>query len=152
MRLLPSTSRSVPARAGAGDLAHLGGPTRGALLLSFDGLAPAARDAEAELVLVPHEDGIPPGIPVTVLVDRVRPPGPAGEPAVLAERVAERLVGPDTRGPIRIDVSRLVRVCARNGVRHLDLALRVVGDGELLVTSAQSPDAARRPRLDLYVP
>jgi hypothetical protein len=120
------------------------------LLLSFDDLVPEAREAGAELVL--DDAGVPPATFVSVVVDRIRPPGPTGAPAVLVDRAAERRIGPDSRGPVRIDVSRLVRASARDGVRRLDLAVRVEGDAEVLVTSARSPDIAKRPRLDLFIP
>jgi hypothetical protein len=152
VRLGPASSRSSPSQADGGDAARLGGRTRSVLLLSFDGLVPEARDAGAELVLTLDDAGVSPTTVVTLVVDRVRPPGPTGMPAVLADRVAERRIGPDSRGPIRIDVSRLVRACARDGVRRLDLAVRMEGDAEILVSSARSSDAVRRPRLDLYLP
>jgi len=152
IRLYPIASRSRPTRADGGDVARLGGPSHGSLLLSFDGLPAEARDATAELTLTLPADITPPPTEITILVERVRPFGVEDEPAAIAGPEAERAVGPNTRGPVRIDLSPIVRACARSGARRLDLAVRIRGPGELLIATERSADLAQRPRLDVYVP
>jgi len=138
--------------ADGGDVARLGGPSHGSLLMSFDNLPPDARDASAELVLTTPADSASPGANVTLVLERVRPFGVEDEPAAIAGPEAERVVGPNTRGPVRIDLSPIVRACARSGARRLDLAVRIRGPGELLIATVRSADLAQRPRLDVYVP
>jgi len=152
IRLLPVASRSRPTRADGGDVTRLGGLAHGALLLSFEDVPANGRDASAELVLTMPADNAPPDVNVTLLVERVRPFGVADEPATIAGPEADRVVGPNTRGPVRIDVSSMVRACSQSGARRLDLAVRVRGVGELLIATGRSLELARRPRLDVYVP
>ncbi len=152
MRLLPVAARAVPSQADAGEAYRLGGPTHAVVLLSFTALPPGAHEATAELVLTPDPASAAPGQDRLLVVDRVRPPGRTGDPAVFMARVAERVIGPDSRGRYRVDMTALVRACARAGALTLDVALRVEGDGALRVLSATAPEHADRPRLEVYVP
>jgi hypothetical protein len=120
--------------------------------MSFDNLPPDGRDASAELVLATAADSASPGANVTLVLERVRPFGVEDQPAAIAGPEAERVVGPNTRGPVRVDLSPIVRACARSGARRLDLAVRIRGPGELLIATVRSADLAQRPRLDVYVP
>lgn len=149
--LLPVAARLAPA-ADAGDSVRLGGDTSAVLYLSFAPLPNGADEATAALVLTPHATFAHPLAPLTLIVDRVRAPGASGTPQAIRRVAGSRALDADSRGVMRVDLSELVRDASRAGVRTLDLAVRVEGEGALRIASPASIERTHRPRLEVLVP
>lgn len=150
--LLPVATRVAPAAADAGDTVRLGGDTSTVLYLSFAPLPNGADDATAALVLTPHATFAHPLAPLTLIVDRVRAPGTSGAPQAIERVAGSRALDTHSRGVVRVDLSELVRGASRAGVRTLDLAVRVEGEGALRIASPASIERRQRPRLEVLVP
>jgi len=150
--LLPVARRVTPTAADAGDAIRLGGETFAVLYLSFAPLPLGADEATAALVLTPHETFAHPLAPLTLIVDRVRAPGTSGTPHAIQRVAGIRALDANSRGVVRVDLSELVRDVSRAGVRTLDLAVRVEGEGALRIASSLSIERSRRPRLEVLVP
>jgi len=150
--LLPVATRVAPAAADAGDAIRLGGNTFAVLYLSFAPLPIGADEATAALVLTPHETFTHPLAPLTLIVDRVRAPGTSGTPQAIQRVAGIRALGSNSRGVVRVELSELVRDASRAGVRTLDLAVRVEGEGALRIASPQSLARSHRPRLEVLLP